>query len=82
MLRQAFALAAAASMAAAPAFAQSAPAPSAATSVDRSGAAADGSQLRGGSYFAPALAALIVLLGVLTATGVIFDNDNDRPVSP
>ena len=81
MLRHAFALAAAASMAAAPALAQSATTPSAVTPVDRSGAAVDGSPLRGGSYFAPALAALIVLLGILTATGVIFDDD-DRPVSP
>jgi hypothetical protein len=81
MLNKVVAAAAAASIATAPALAQSASSPSAPASVDRAGAAVEGSQLRGGSYFAPALAALIVLLGVLTATGVIFDDD-EKPVSP
>ncbi len=65
--------------AAAPAIAQ-ADALSAAPAV-RAGESTEGSALAGGSWFPPLLAGLIVLGGILTATGVLFDDD-DNPVSP
>ena len=79
MYRNLVALAAAASLSAAPAFAQSESAE--ALSIQRAAPAVQNSnQLEGGSWVAPLLAATIVILGVLTATGVIFDDDN--PDSP
>jgi hypothetical protein len=49
----------------------------------RAGAAADdASALAGGPWLPPLLFATIVVLGVLTATGVLFDDDGDTPVSP
>ena len=80
MLRKSLAFLAAASMTASPVLAQSA----APLSVARTGAAAEnGSDLGGGSWFPPALFALIVLGGILMATGVIFDDDDDDlPDSP
>jgi hypothetical protein len=51
--------------------------------VGRARGAPEGtSQLAGGNWFPPALFALIVLGGVLLATGVIFDDDDDTPFSP
>ncbi len=50
----------------------------------RAGASVAGNdQLEGGSIIAPLLFATIVVLGVLTATGTLFDEDNDDdfPVS-
>lgn len=47
----------------------------------RAGESTDGSQLAGGSWFPPLLAGLIVLGGILMATGVLFDDD-DTPSSP
>lgn len=40
------------------------------------------SQIEGGSWFPPILAVAIIVGGVLLATGVIFDNDEDTPTSP
>ena len=79
MLRKAFAFLAAFSMAAGPALAQPSAAP---LSVARAGAATeDGNDMAGnGGWFPPALAALIVIGGILMATGVIFDDDD--PDSP
>lgn len=81
MLRSSFAVAAALSLIASPVIAQTASAP-----VD-SGARAsatteDSNELANGGWLPAALFATIVILGVLTATEVIFDNDNDQPVSP
>lgn len=47
----------------------------------RAGESTDGSALDGGSWIAPVLAGLIVVAGILVATGVIFDDD-DNPSSP
>ncbi len=71
-----------AALIAAPAIAQSAaPLPAQPAAVERAGGGdGQGSRLEGGSWIAPALAALIVLGGVLLAAGV-FDDD-DEPVSP
>ena len=78
MLRKSLAFLAALSMSATPVLAQPSAAP---LSVARAGATgADGSDLRGGSWFPPVLAALIIIGGVLLATGVIFDDDD--PDSP
>jgi hypothetical protein len=78
MLRQSFAFLAAASMTASPILAQPSAAP---LSVARAGAATEaGSNLEGGNWFPPVLFALIVIGGVLLATGVIFDDDD--PDSP
>ena len=46
--------------------------------IERSGAASGDSRLAGGSWLPPILFAAIVLAGILTATGVIFD-DPDSP---
>ena len=84
MLRRSLAFLAAATRAAAPVAAQSSTAPSAAplSVTARAGApAGQGNDLRGGSFVAPAIALIIVILGILTATGVIFDNDHP-PTSP
>ena len=49
----------------------------------RAGApASDANDLNGGGWFPPALFALIVIGGVLLATGVLFDDDRDTPASP
>ena len=78
MLRHSLAFMAAVSMSAAPVLAQPAAAP---LSVARAGAVTeDGNDLAGGSWFPPALAALIIIGGILLATGVIFDEDD--PDSP
>ena len=45
------------------------------------GESTEGSALAGGSWFPPVLAALIVITGILVATGVLFDDD-DPPRSP
>ena len=50
------------------------------TASARAGESTDGSALNGGSWFPPLLAALIVLGGILMATGVLFDDDD--PTSP
>lgn len=50
--------------------------------IERAGGAEDGSELAGGSWFPPVLFGLIVIAGVLTATGVLFDDDDDVPTSP
>ena len=78
MLRKSLAFAAALALSAAPALAQSSASP---LSVTRAGADTDqASDLRGGNLFPMAVFATIVLLGVLTAFGVIFDDDD--PDSP
>ncbi len=55
--------------------------PAAALSVApsvRAGASVEGNdQLEGGSIIAPILFAAIVVLGVLTATGTLFNDDQD-----
>lgn len=82
MFRNSIALAAALSLAATPAIAQPSAAPlSLQHSVDRAGADGDGgSSLTNGGWFPPLMFATIVALGVLTATGVLFDDDG--PDSP
>jgi len=78
MLRKSLAFMAALSMSAAPVLAQPSAAP---LSVARAGAATqDASELRGGNWFPPVLFALIIIGGILMATGVIFDDDD--PDSP
>ena len=70
-----------AALIAAPALAQSASALSVQpAAVERAGPGGEGSQLEGGAWIAPVLAAAIVLGGILLAAGV-FDDDDD-PVSP
>ena len=79
MYRNLIALAAAASLVATPALAQSEAA--SALSVQRAAPVSENAnELNGGSWFAPAVAIAIVVLGILTATGVIFDDDD--PDSP
>ena len=78
MLRSSLAFLAALSMSAAPVLAQPAAAP---LSVARASASTEnGNDLNGGSWFPPVLAALIIIGGILLATGVIFDDDD--PDSP
>jgi hypothetical protein len=78
MLRNSFAFLAALSMSAAPVLAQPSAAP---LSVARASATTEnGNDLTGGNWFPPVLFALIVIGGVLLATGVIFDDDD--PDSP
>ena len=79
MLRQSLAFLAAASMAASPVLAQSS---AASLSVARAGASTDDAgRLRGGADWFPALLfAAIVIAGILTATGIIFDDED--PESP
>jgi hypothetical protein len=80
MLRRSFAFLAAATIAAAPVVAQPSAAPLSVAA--RAGVPAEqGSDLRGGNFVVPAIALIIVILGILTATGVIFDNDHP-PTSP
>jgi len=82
MLRRSLAFLAATAMATAPVVAQAAPAAAPTAATARAGAATDeDSDLRGGSFVAPAIAAIIVIFGILLATGVILDNDHP-PVSP
>jgi len=49
--------------------------------IERAGAEAGDSELTGGSWLPPLLFGLIVLGGILLATGV-FGDDDDRPASP
>lgn len=80
MLRQSLVFLAAASMTAAPVLAQPSAVP---LSVARAGASTEaGSDLRGGqgAWIAQLVFALIVIGGILMATGVIFDDDD--PDSP
>jgi hypothetical protein len=78
MLRKSLAFMAALSMSAAPVLAQPSAAP---LSAARAGATTqEQNDLTGGNWFPPVLFALIVIGGVLLATGVIFDDDG--PDSP
>lgn len=77
MLRHSLGFLAAVSMTAAPVLAQPSAAP---LSVARASASTDeGNALNGGSWFPPVLAALIIIGGVLLATGVLFDDGPDSP---
>lgn len=79
MFRKTLAMLAATSLIGSPALAQS---EAASLSVARAGAPAEGANdLRGNVWFPPLLFATIVILGILTATGVIFDDD-EEPESP
>jgi hypothetical protein len=81
MFGRSIALAAALSLAASPALAQTSAAPMSLQAADRAGASIEGeSDLRGGNLFPPLMFVAIVIGGILLATGVIFDND--RPTSP
>jgi hypothetical protein len=81
MFRKSVAALAAVAFIASPVLAQASSAPVAA--VQRAGpAAGDSSQLAGGPILPPILAATIIILGILMATGVVFDNDDSDPVSP
>ena len=79
MLRQSLAFVAAATMAVSPVLAQTS---AARLSVaERAGPSTEkDSALSGGDWFPALMFATIVVLGVLTATGVIFDDDD--PDSP
>lgn len=84
MFARSLTLLAAASLGAAPALAQPSvqalsvqPAAARAGGLDGSGA----SDLEGGGWIAPVLFAAIVIGGVLLATGVLFDDD-EEPASP
>lgn len=82
MIRKSLTFLAAAALAAAPAVAQSsASALSIAPAIERAGPGSDDSELAGGIGFPVIFALAIVVAGVLTATGVIFDDDDDA-VSP
>lgn len=81
MLRSSFAAAAALSLIASPVIAQTASAPIEG-SARASATTEDSNQLANGGWLPAALFAAIVILGILTATEVIFDNDNDQPASP
>ena len=82
MLRHTFAFLAVSSLAITPVAIQAArPGPAAPLSIARAGAdTTGGSELRSGDWFPAALFATIVILGILMATGVIFDDDD--PDSP
>ena len=81
MIRKSMAALAAAALVTTPVLAQTSSIPTHA--VQRSGAEmSDESQLTGGSILPPVLAATIVVLGVLLATGVILDNDDETPLIP
>jgi hypothetical protein len=84
MLRKSIAFGAAIALSASPVVAQSSAQPlSIQPSVQRAGAPGGASHLEGGNWFPPALFALIVIGGILMATGVLFDDDNDNvPFSP
>jgi hypothetical protein len=81
MFAKFFAPVAGVALIAAPAMAQSASALSVQpVAVERAaGGSDDGSQLEGGGWIAPVLAAAIVIGGILLAAGVF---DKDDPVSP
>ena len=82
MLRRPLAFLAAAAMATAPVAARPSAAAAPQAVAARAGAPTEhSSDLRGGSLVAPAIAAIIIILGVLLATGVILDNDHP-PTSP
>lgn len=81
MFRMSLAALAAAALVTTPVLAQTSTIP--ADAVQRSGAETSGeSQLAGGPILPPILAATIIVLGVLMATGVIFDNDDETPLVP
>lgn len=84
MFARSAALFAALSLAATPALAQpSAQALSIQPAVARAGADSAGGNALSGENWVPALLfTAIVIGGVLLATGVIGDNDNDQPASP
>lgn len=83
MLRQSITFAAALALTASPVIAQSSAQPlSVQSTVERAGAPEGSSHLDGASWFPAALFGLIVLGGVLLATGVLFDDDDQTPVSP
>ena len=81
MFRKSFALMAAVSLAVTPTLAQaSAQSLSVQPAIERAGAPAGDSELRRrGGFVAPAVAVIIVILGILTATGTIFDDDSRTP---
>lgn len=81
MFRKSLAALAAVAFVASPVIAQTSSAPLA--DVQRAGAATeDPSELAGGAILPPILAATIIVLGVLMATGVIFDDDDSTPLIP
>ena len=85
MLRNTLTALAAAALVTTPVLAQASTVPgtSPADAVQRSGAGMSaGSQLTGGPILPPILAATIIVLGVLLATGVILDNDDETPLIP
>lgn len=81
MFSRVFAGVAALTLMASPSIAQAGAAPLSIqpAAVERAGAPQGDSELSGGSWLAPALFAAIVIAGILTATGVIFDDDPDSP---
>jgi len=80
MFSRVFAGVAAVSLATVPTLAHAAAEPlSIQPAIERAGAAPGDSQLAGRSWLPPILFAAIVLGGILTATGVIFDDDPDSP---
>ncbi len=84
MLRKYLVAFASAALVAAPVAAQNPAASLSMAPSVRAGASVEGNdQLGNGSIIAPILFAAIVVLGVLTATGTLFDEDNDDdfPVS-
>lgn len=82
MLRHSLAFLAAASLSVTPALAQSASALSIAPAAARAGPAESDSDLEGGSAIPMIAFAAIIIGGILLATGVIFDDDDDTPSSP
>jgi hypothetical protein len=83
MLRKSIAFGAALALSASPVAAQpSAHSLSVQPSVQRAGAPGGASHLDGASWFPAALFGLIVIGGVLLATGVLFDDDDETPFSP
>lgn len=82
MLRQFLAFAAAASLSVTPALAQSASALSIAPAIERAGPGGADSDLEGGSVIPMIAFAAIVIGGILLATGVIWDDNDDEPQSP
>ena len=83
MLRNSIAFGVAMALSASPVLAQpSAQSLSIQPTVERTGAPEGSSQLDGQSWLPAALFGLIVLGGILLATGVLFDDDDATPFSP